>query len=91
MLYASGLGDVSPAVAAGSAAPSSPLSRTVLPVDLIIGGVRAEVAFAGLAPGFAGLYQVNAVVPSPVTPGDAVPVTIGVAGVSSPAVSMAVR
>jgi len=32
----------------------------------------ARIAYAGLAPGFASLYQVNAIVPT-VAPGDAVP------------------
>jgi uncharacterized protein (TIGR03437 family) len=32
-------------------------------VTVKIGGVDAPVQFAGLAPGYAGLYQVNAVLP----------------------------
>ena len=63
LVYAAGLGPVSPQVPSGAAAPSSPLSRTTLPVTAKIGGLDAVVTFAGLAPGFAGLYQVNVVVP----------------------------
>jgi len=51
----------------------------------------AQVAFSGLTPGFAGLYQVNAVVPSGIAAGDTVPVVLSVAGQTSPAVTMAVR
>jgi hypothetical protein len=37
-----------------------------------IRGKAAQVAFSGLTPGYAGLYQVNAIVPSGITTGDAV-------------------
>jgi uncharacterized protein (TIGR03437 family) len=91
-IYCTGLGAVSPAVKEGSAAPvTPPLSTTVNPVTVTIGGKSAQVAFSGLTPGFAGLYQVNAVVPSGITTGDAVPVVLSVAGQTSPAVTMAVR
>ena len=61
------------------------------PVTLTIGGVNAQVQFAGLAPFFTGLYQVNAVVPNGVQPGNAVPVVLNVAGQSSTPVTMAVQ
>jgi len=45
-----------------------------------------------LAPGYPDLYQVNAVVPLGVQPGDSVPVVLTLAGQSSPAaVTMAVQ
>ena len=91
VLFATGLGEVAPPVAAGTAAPAEPLSRTIHTVSLTIGGVAAEVLFAGLAPGFAGLYQVNSIVPEGVTPGDAAAVVLRVAGQASPPVTMAVR
>jgi uncharacterized protein (TIGR03437 family) len=62
VIYCSGLGPVDPPVADGEAAPLSTLSHTVNPVTVTIGGQSAQVLFAGLAPGFAGLYQVNIVV-----------------------------
>ena len=49
----------------------------------MIGGQPAQVLFSGLTPAFAGLYQVNAVVPSGIAIGDTVPVTITVAGQTS--------
>ncbi len=90
VIYCTGLGVVAPAVDAGNAASSTVLSRVVNPVTVQIGGVAADVVFAGLAPGFAGLYQVNARVPVGVA-GDAVTLTVQVAGQSSPPVTIAVR
>lgn len=71
-----------------------PLSMTDNPVTVTIGDKPAEVSFSGLTPGFAGLYQINAVVPSGIVTGDEVPVVIRVAGQTSPVsppVTMAVR
>jgi len=94
VIYCSGLGSVSPKVAEGAPPLTSPLSNTDNPVTVTIGGVAATVSFAGLTPGDPGLYQINAVVPSGIVTGDAVPVVISVAGQTSPispAVTMAVK
>jgi uncharacterized protein (TIGR03437 family) len=68
--YLTGQGAVDNAVPTGAAAPSSPLSWSVAPVQVSIGGRLAEVQFAGLAPGFAGLLQLNVLIPDLVTPGE---------------------
>lgn len=57
--YCTGLGAVSPSVAAGTPAPNNQLSTVTAAVTATIGNTPANVEFAGLAPGFAGLYQVN--------------------------------
>lgn len=76
VLYVGGLGAVSPAVADGAAAPSNPLSYvtdTNIGVDIEDQSFNRysspSISFAGLAPGFAGLYQINFVVPSGVPTG----------------------
>lgn len=61
--FLTGLGPVSPAGPDGAAAPSSPLSATSDQFNVYVDAQPASVSFAGLAPGFVGLYQVNFVVP----------------------------
>ncbi|MDP2999868.1 MAG: IPT/TIG domain-containing protein, partial [Bryobacterales bacterium] len=90
VIYCAGLGAVSPPVGPGQPAPLPP-ATTVNPVTLTIGGQPAQVLFSGLTPGFAGLYQVNALTPQNVAPGDDVPVVLRVAGQTSPPATMAVR
>ena len=92
VIYCNGLGAVSPAVPSGTAAPpNGPLSRTVNPMTVTIGGIAARVDFAGLAPGYPDLYQVNTVVPAGVAAGGAVPVVLSIAGQRSPPVTIAIR
>ena len=69
-VYLTGLGAVSPAVADGAAAPSGSLSSTTNTITASIGGQAATVSYAGLAPGYVSLYQVNVQVPSAATSGD---------------------
>jgi uncharacterized protein (TIGR03437 family) len=92
VIYCVGLGPVNPAVPSGSAAPVSQLSNAIAPVTVNFGGQTAIPGFSGLTPGFAGLYQVNVVVPSGVTPGNQVPVTLSAGGkTSSGAIFMAIK
>ena len=93
VIYAVGLGAVTPAISVENGAPSTTLIQTETPVTVTIGGVTAtSVPFAGLTPGYVGLYQVNVVMPSGVTPGSQVPVTISIGGKSNQgSVYMAVK
>jgi uncharacterized protein (TIGR03437 family) len=84
VIYCTGLGAVSPPVPAGQPAPSTPpLAMTVNQATVTIGGQPAQVLFSGLTPGAPAVYQINAVVPSGITTGDTVPVTITIAGQTS--------
>lgn len=81
-LFVNGLGPVDRRPASGQPAPADPLARTLeLPV-VTIGGRPAAVSFSGLAPGFAGLYQVNVTAPSD-TPSGTQPLVISIGGVDS--------
>jgi uncharacterized protein (TIGR03437 family) len=71
LVYLTGLGDVAPAVAAGTPAPGDPLSTVTTPVAAFIDGREAKMTFVGLAPGLIGLYQINVEVPAATAPGDA--------------------
>jgi uncharacterized protein (TIGR03437 family) len=79
--YLTGSGPVSPPVADGAPAPASPALLTS-PVSATIGGQAATVSFAGLAPGFVGLVQLNIVVPSALATGD-YPLLVTIAGETS--------
>ncbi len=70
--YMIGLGQTTPAATTGKPAPdgvSSPL-QTIGNVTVTIAGQTVKAAFAGLSPGWVGLYQVNFQVPGNVVAGD---------------------
>jgi uncharacterized protein (TIGR03437 family) len=89
MAYLTGAGAVSPTVADGAAASSTTLSKVTSAVTATIGSQTAQVPFAGLAPGFVGLWQVNIVVPAGLTQGD-FPLVVSVGGQSSNAANVSV-
>ena len=89
-IFAAGLGPVTAPPAAGEPAGVDPLARTLLAVAARVGGREAEVVFAGLTPGLAGLYQVNALLADDIPSGDAVEVEIEVAGRVSNRVTLAI-
>ncbi|MCX6633545.1 MAG: metallophosphoesterase [Acidobacteria bacterium] len=62
-VYLVGLGPVDGDIAAGDPAPGQPPLRALYPVEVRIGGASVTPDFAGLTPGFAGLYQVNVRIP----------------------------
>jgi uncharacterized protein (TIGR03437 family) len=92
-IFATGAGETTPALAAGEAAPASgnPLVLTKVQPTLTIGGKNAKVLFSGMAPGFVGLWQINAEVPADVTPGMAVPLVMTAGGHGSNTITIAVQ
>ncbi len=90
-LFASGLGAVDPPVAAGAAAASQePLNRTTQTITATVAGQTATVLFSGLAPGFAGLYQINLLLPSTLPSGPQ-PVQLSAGGATSKTANLYVR
>jgi uncharacterized protein (TIGR03437 family) len=66
-VFVTGLGDVFPSIADGAAGVSGSTSNAI---TAYVNGTTATVAYAGLAPGEAALYQVNVTIPSGVSSGD---------------------
>jgi len=90
-VFVTGLGAVAPSVASGAPAPNSPLSRAAAEVSATLDGRPATVLFAGLAPGFVGLGQVNVLAPVSLAPSAAAQLVIRAAGQDSNAVAVAVQ
>ena len=99
-IYLTGLGKATPGgdpngrpLPTGSVAPAngSTVYVTVRTPKVTIGGVPAQVLFSGIAPGNAGLYQINVTVPDGVQPGDDVAVVVTTTDGSTDTVTIAIR
>ena len=75
IIYATGLGVVTPAPTTGANSADTQRTTVIMPT-MMVGGVPAKVSFSGLSPLLVGVYQVNIVMPSGVTPGNNVPLQI---------------
>jgi uncharacterized protein (TIGR03437 family) len=81
-VFLAGMGVVRQPVADGTAAPSKPPSvTTATPLVFLLDPsgnyLQATIGFSGLAPGFAGLYQINFKVPAGIAAGNALVEIIG--------------
>ena len=77
LVFGTGFGDLGPAGADG-------LQRLILPVTATIGGVAAQVVYAGEAPFFtSGLQQINILIPEGAPTGLTVPIQLFVNGAST--------
>jgi uncharacterized protein (TIGR03437 family) len=79
--YGTGWGATTPAAVVGSLAAAG--ADITGQYTLTVGGKTAVVSYAGLAPTFAGLYQINFTVPSGQTAGNQ-PIVLTVGGVATP-------
>jgi uncharacterized protein (TIGR03437 family) len=81
IVYATGLGAVTPTVADGAGSLDA-LRQTLTQPVVLVGGLPAQVQFSGLSPQFVGVNQMNIVVPN--VPAGNVPIQIQVGGITSP-------
>jgi uncharacterized protein (TIGR03437 family) len=77
LLYGVGFGGVSDGTLAGVIDAGQNQVNSSLKIS--IGGATAQIAYAGLTPGFVGLYQINVVVPN-ISPSDQAPLTFTLDG-----------
>jgi len=63
VIYLSGLGATDISVPSGSASPSNPPANVLDTPVLTLNGTEVPTVFAGLAPTFVGLYQINFQIP----------------------------
>ena len=59
--------------------------------EVTVGGVRANVQYAGAFPGFPGVYQVNIQLPENVPRGLSIPISLSVRGISSNVAALAIQ
>ena len=67
------------------------LNRTVLTPMVRFDTYDGEVLYSGLAPGFAGLYQINVKVPAGVSSAYNIPVSLVIGGAASNRVTIPIQ
>ncbi|WP_031499467.1 CARDB domain-containing protein [Bryobacter aggregatus] len=84
VLYGTGAGTLSTTPVDG-AVIGVPLPEFLAPLSLKIGGLDAELLYAGPAPGLvSGVFQINARVPVAIEPGDKIAISVKAGAIESP-------
>jgi uncharacterized protein (TIGR03437 family) len=100
VLYATGLGLTTPGgdpngqpLANGSVPPidGSVLYETPTTPVVTIGGIPAKVLFSGLAPGYPGEYEIVVQVPTGVTSGDDISMSVSILGANDSSVTISIQ
>lgn len=81
-IYVTGLGPLSPPILDGAGDLAQVHTAVAMPV-VLIGGIQAQVTFAGQAPQFPGIDQINIVIPPNTAVGDSVPFQVQSGGMTS--------
>jgi uncharacterized protein (TIGR03437 family) len=87
VLYATGLGPLTPPLVTGAASSGN---QTAIPATVTVDGVAAEVLFSGSTPGLVGLNQINFRIPLSTRPAIDVPIVLSVGGKQSNSVMLPV-
>lgn len=87
IFYLTGLGALNPALGTGVPAGANVATQQV---SMAFGAASATIEYAGAAPGFIGLNQINVRVPVTAPLGNEVPVSISIGGRQGNAVNLAV-
>jgi uncharacterized protein (TIGR03437 family) len=90
-MFITGEGDVTPSLRTGGTPAAGTVSKLPgprLPVIVTVGGIPADVSFAGIPPGLAGVTQINFRVPN-VSAG-AQPIIVTVGGTASAPATLSV-
>ena len=82
IIYATGLGAVDSPPDNGQGSLDK-LRQTITKPTVMVGGITANVLFAGLSPQFVGVNQLNVIIPNTAA-GSNVPLQIQVGGITSP-------
>jgi uncharacterized protein (TIGR03437 family) len=88
-IYATGQGAVAPAVDDGIAAPAQPLSISSNLPNVFLGERQLAILYNGLAPGFAGVWQLDVAIPKDAPTGPSLVLSV-VNGIVSNPISVAV-
>jgi len=83
VILATGLGPVNPPVQTGNDVTDNQAHLCVTQPVVLVGGVAANVLFAGISPQFVGVYQLNIVIQPGTPTGNAVPLQIQANGVTT--------
>jgi uncharacterized protein (TIGR03437 family) len=87
IFYGTGFGPVDPPLGTGAPSQGNQITSTA---TMTIDGLSAEIQFAGIAPGFVGLNQINVVVPGLARTNAADPVVLTINGVPANPVTVPV-
>jgi uncharacterized protein (TIGR03437 family) len=91
LVYANGLGAVTPAISDGVSSPDTTRVTMATPT-VLIQGIAAKVQFSGLSPKFPGMNLLSVIVPPGITAGDQVPIQIQMGSITTSAqLTIAVR
>ena len=83
VILATGLGPVNPPVQTGNDVTDGQTHQCATMPTVMVGGVAAQVVFAGMTPQFVGVYQVNIVIQPGTPTGNAVPLQMTMNGITT--------